>query len=202
MQDATTLQLQHLIDRMRQGDPRARRELLERAHGRLQKLAARMLGGSFPDLRASHDVDSVVSEGWLRLLQALEHTDPPTVADFFRLAAFKIRQVLLDMADRSRRHRAREVHLEAAGASTEDGAADPGTRTYDPERLALWAELHEKAAALPEAERQVFDLHYYLGVPQSEIAAALGLPPRKVSYLWVAATNRLGRHLSEAEAML
>ncbi|MFO0845263.1 MAG: sigma-70 family RNA polymerase sigma factor [Gemmataceae bacterium] len=198
MPEATTTQLQGLIDRVRRGDHGARRELLERAHGRLRKLAGKMLGGSFPALQAGHDLDSVVNEGWLRLVQALDRTDPPTVADFFRLAAFKIRQVLLDMAERSRRHQAR------AGGSTptSESAADPSDRTHDPGRLALWSELHEKVAALPEREREVFDLHYYMGLPQSEIAATLGLSPRKVSYLWVAATNRLASHLSEAEGLL
>src|SRR5262245_43002292 len=103
MAGETTVQLQGLIDRMRQGDGQARRELLERAHGRLRKLTARILCGSFPALRGRHDLDSVVDETWLRLVRALERTDPPTVADFFRLAAHKIRQVLLDVAERARR---------------------------------------------------------------------------------------------------
>jgi DNA-directed RNA polymerase specialized sigma24 family protein len=34
-------------------------------------------------------------------------------------------------------------------------------------------------------------MHYYLGLPQAEIADLLGLHPRKVSYLWVAATEKL-----------
>ena len=37
----------------------------------------------------------------------------------------------------------------------------------------------------------MFELHYYLGLPQAEVARVLGLHPRKVSYLWVAATQRL-----------
>jgi hypothetical protein len=57
-----------------------------------------MLHGSFPDVARRHDLDSVVHETWMRFLPALEKTDLPTVADFFRLAAFKFRQVLLDMA--------------------------------------------------------------------------------------------------------
>jgi RNA polymerase sigma factor (sigma-70 family) len=201
MQADATVQLQALIDRMRQGDRQACRELLERAHGRLRKLAARMLAGSFPGLRASHDLDSVVDEVWLRLAQALEKAEPPTVADFFRLAAFKIRQVLLDLAQRQRRHRNREM---AAGGNSgsADLLAEAADQTHDPERLALWAELHERVAALPEQERAVFEMHYYLGIPQSEIAQVLGLHPRKVSYLWVAATDKLARHLSEADGLL
>jgi RNA polymerase sigma factor (sigma-70 family) len=201
MKEDATVQLQALIDRMRQGDRQACRDLLERAHGRLRKLAAKILAGSFPALRASHDLDSVVDEVWLRLAQALEKVEPPTVADFFRLAAFKVRQVLLDMADRQRRLRHREV-----AAADDSGSADlpahAAGQTHDPARLALWSELHEKVEALPEQERTVFEMHYYLGIPQSEIAQVLGLHPRKVSYLWVAATDRLARHLAGTEGML
>jgi RNA polymerase sigma factor (sigma-70 family) len=195
----TSGELQALIDRLRQGDRRACRDLLERAHGRLRKLANRILSGSFPALRARHDLDSIVDETWLRLLQALEKSEPPTVADFFRLAAHKIRQVLLDVAARERRRLGREVAAAGGSASSDGGPAEPADRSHDPARLALWTELHEKAEALPEQERTVFEMHYYLDLPQAEIARLLGLHPRKVSYLWVAATDRLARALTGVE---
>src|SRR5437868_1970693 len=97
MTDDTRTDLQHLLDRLRQGDPQARRLVLERACERLRRLAGRMLHGSFPELARRHEVDSVVHETWVRLLQALDSAEPGSVADFFRLAAHKIRQVLLDM---------------------------------------------------------------------------------------------------------
>jgi RNA polymerase sigma factor (sigma-70 family) len=200
MREDATAVLQGLIDRLRRGDRQALHQLLERAHTRLRKLANRMLSESFPALGRRHDLDSVVHESWVRLAQALEKTEPPTVADFFRLAAFKVRQVLLDMADRDRR-RQREVGREdTTGDSGVPGP--PAGQTYNPERLALWAEFHERVSALPEQERAVFEMHYYLGLPQSEIARVLELHPRKVSYLWVAATDKLARYLSEVEGML
>jgi RNA polymerase sigma factor (sigma-70 family) len=201
MKEDATVQLQALIDRMQQGDRQACRDLLERAHGRLQKLAARMLAGSFPALRASHDLDSVVDEVWMRLVQATEKARPPTVADFFRLAAFKVRQVLLDMAERQRRHWGREM-VATDNSSSADPLIEAADQTHDPARLALWSELHQRVEALPEQERAVFEMHYYLGIPQSDIAQVLGLHPRKVSYLWVAATDKLARYLSEVEGQL
>ena len=84
MDQDSTVQLQPLLDRLRQGDKQARREFLELVCGRLRRLAGRILSGSFPSLQARHEVDSVVHETWLRLMQALDKTDPPTVADFFR----------------------------------------------------------------------------------------------------------------------
>src|SRR5919206_232284 len=155
MQDDGSVQLQNLLDQLRQGDPQARRLLLERACERLRRLVGRMLHGSFPELARGHDVDSVVHETWVRLLQALERTEPPTVADFFRLAAHKIRQVLLDMAERQRRRAGREV----LGLAAESSAPEPaalGGQTFDPARLALWSEFHRRVAELPDDERTVF----------------------------------------------
>jgi RNA polymerase sigma factor (sigma-70 family) len=200
MNEATTVVLQSMLERLGQGDRQAGRQLLERAHGRLRKLAAKILCGSFPVLKSRHDLDSVVDETWLRLTQALEKVEPPTVADFFRLAAHKIRQVLLDLADRERRRGGREtVGLGDAGFSSDDHRlAEPSARTHDPARLALWTELHDQVAALPEPERMVFEMHYYLDLPQADIASLLGLHPRKVSYLWVAATDKLSKTLADA----
>lgn len=190
MTDDASIVLQALIDRIKQGDRAARQELLERACHRLRRLAAKMFAGSFPVLQARHELDSVVHETWLRLAQALDKVEPPTVADFFRLAAHKIRQVLLDMADRQRRQLSREgmgIGLEAGSGQV----GEPGQQTLDPARLAQWTEFHEQVAELRDDERAVFEMHYYLDVPQAEIAKLLDLSPRKVSRLWIGATEKL-----------
>jgi RNA polymerase sigma factor (sigma-70 family) len=192
--------LQGLIDRLQQGDREARRQLLERAYDRLRRLANRILADSFPAVQARHDVHSVVHETWLRLLQTLDKTQPPTVADFFRIAAFKIRQVLLDLADRQRRRAGQEA-LGIGGSGSDPGPADVGQTTYDPGRLAAWTDFHERVEALTPDERAVFEMHYYLEVPQAEIARVLDLHPRKVSYLWVSATEKLAEWLGEGDVM-
>ncbi len=196
MSQDTTQELQPLLDRLRQGDKAARRAFLELICGRLRRLAATILYGSFTKLQARHDVDSVVHETWLRLMQALDKADPPTVADFFRLAAHKIRQVLLDMADRQRRIDQRETFL-SRGDSEGSANNEFGTQTYDGTRLAQWTEFHNKVGRLEEPERTVFEMHYYLGLPQAEVAKSLELHPRKVSYLWIAATEKLADELAQ-----
>jgi RNA polymerase sigma factor (sigma-70 family) len=197
MDEVGSIELQGLLDRLRQGDRAARRLLLERACERLRRLAGRMLHGSFPDVARRHELDSVVHETWVRLLQTLEKTEPPTVTDFFSLAAHKFRQVLLDMAQGERRRAQREV-LGLSGADSGGPTPSAANATYDPARLALWTEFHEKVATLSEQERSVFELHYYLELPQAEIARVLELHPRKVSYLWIAATEKLGEGLDAA----
>lgn len=196
MNQASTVELQQLIDRIGRGDLAARRELLQRAYVRLQALAAKILQRSFPGLAARHEVDSVVSETWLRMLPMLEKVQPPTVADFFRLAAHKMRQVLLDLVTAERRHAHGPLSEVAGGEDSPAAPAPLGNRTYDPARLALWTELHEQVETLQEDERTVFEMHYYLGMPQLEIARVLEFHPRKVSHLWIAATDKLADAVS------
>src|SRR5215471_3302529 len=104
----TSADLEDLIDRLRSGDESARGELLARAYHRLQRIAAAMFHRDFPGLRDRHDLESVVDETWARLMRALETARPPTVEDFLRLVAYKVRQVLLDMAGRQKRDDVRQ----------------------------------------------------------------------------------------------
>ncbi len=194
MSQANTVQLQ-LIDRVGRGDREARRQLVEQAYHRLQALAATILRRSFPEVARRHDIDSILSETWLRLGQALDKVQPPTVADFFRLVAHKMRQVLLDLVESQRRHSHHHLNETAAeGESPTPVAA--ANLTYDPARLALWTELHEQVESLDPDERAVFEMHYYLGMTQADIAHVLSLHPRKVSHLWIAATDRLADAVS------
>jgi len=186
MSDETVSELHDLVERIRRGDADAPRALLDRACGRLRKLAAHIFNASFPALAGRHEVDSIVHETWLRLAQAMESVQPESVEHFFHLAAQKVRQVLLDMIDRQRRLRG-VVGFSAAA----DDVDAMGGQTHDPARLALWAEFHERVAGLRDDERAVFEMHYYLDLPQADVAELLELHPRKVSRLWVAATERL-----------
>jgi RNA polymerase sigma factor (sigma-70 family) len=201
MSGDTSVELQNLIDRLGRGDDAARGELLARAYYRLQRIAAAMFHRDFPGLRDRHDLESVVDETWARLLRALETTRPPTVEDFLRLVAHKVRQVLLDMAGRQKRDdvRQRDGLLHAAEAPAR---VEPCDTTFEPGRLALLTEFHRQVENLPHDERTVFDLHYYTDLPQAEIARVLGLHPRKVSYLWVAATERLAQWLDGLDDLL
>lgn len=178
----TTTDLQAILDRIDRGDARAWDELIDRAYHRLRRLAGTIFHQSFPALADRHELDSVLSETWFRLRQALEAARPASVPDFYRLAAHKIRHVLLDMAERQRLRDRRE-----GGPA----GPDPGGQADDPARLQQWTEFHQAVAALPEAEREVVELRFYAGLTNEEIARVLGLHPRKVSYLWVGAAERL-----------
>ena len=197
MSDDSCVELQQLLDRFSEGGAIARRDFLERAVGRLRLLAAKVLGRSFPALKGFHDIDSVVNETWMRLLRALETTQPQTVQEFLGLAAHKIRQVLLDMVERSQR--IGTEHSLSLGDSS--AGFDPSQVTFDPVQLMIWGEFHQRVAMLDGAERQVFEMHYYLEIPQTQIAVLLKLPRRQVSRLWVKATDRLTDGLAIDDGM-
>src|SRR5688500_14537487 len=99
----STQQLQSIVERMRQGDATARRALLDAAANRLRRLTAHIFTGSCPALTARHEVDSIAHEAWLRLAQAMESVDVQSVDHFFRLAAQKVRHVLLDLIEKDKR---------------------------------------------------------------------------------------------------
>ncbi len=92
-------QIQGCIDRMRSGDASARDELLAHAADRLTRLTRKMLR-DFPGVHRWEQTDDVLQNAALRLCRALGEVQPPTAADFFRLAAAQIRRELLDLARR------------------------------------------------------------------------------------------------------
>ncbi|WP_406698317.1 sigma-70 family RNA polymerase sigma factor [Singulisphaera sp. Ch08] len=200
MTDLSEHRLERLIERLRRGEDQARHALLALVHERLRRLAGVRLHRDFPPLRDRHDADSVLHEAWPRLIKALKAAPPPTAADFFRLTAHKINQVLLDMLDRQQVRDRRE----RASGTVDTLATDisPLARSSeDPARQLALSEVHRFVDELPPEERAVFKMHYYQDLTQAEIAPLLGKTPRQVSYLWVAAAGRLAGRLGGTHSL-
>jgi RNA polymerase sigma-70 factor (ECF subfamily) len=183
-------------------DPQAARAaLIEHSQGRLHELAHRMLRRDFPRVGRLEETDDVLQGAALRLLRALEAVRPDSAAGFFRLAATKIRQELLDLA---RRHfgphgLGRRQQPLLAGADSADGSAPElaGGSSGAPEELARWTEMHARAARLPDEQRAVVDLMYYHGMTRQEAATALGLSESTIKRRWLAARVVLGSCLTD-----
>ena len=158
-----------------------------------------MFHRDFPGLRDRHDVESVVDESWARLMRALETRATADGGGLPPAGRHKVRQVLLDMAGRQKQRDDRVRTPPAGPRATGDEPADD---SLEPGRLALLTEFHRQVENLPGDQRTVFDLHYYTDLPQAEIARLLGMHPRKVSYLWVAATERLAEWLEGLDELL
>ncbi len=193
--DAGESRCETLLRAMYRGDSHARDELMARLYRRLVCLA-KVIQRGFPILDG-HPPESILHSSWVRLSRAIEKERPPTVAAFFGLAAHKIRQVLLDLAQQERLR----VRVGMAGRGTDSTSlsraptSSPEDSTYNPERLALWTELHRKVEELAPEEREVFTLRYYAGLTLAEIAGALEIHPKQASRLWLGAAKTLAKGL-------
>jgi RNA polymerase sigma factor (sigma-70 family) len=196
MTDASsqTVQIQMWIDRLRGGDETARAQLLRCACGRLHKLARKMLKG-YPKVRRWEQTDDVLQNAVLRLHRTLQQLPVATSGDFFRLAALNIRRELLDLA----RHYYGPLGQGARHASSpgQPSGSDnftpaaPVDLSGDPTRLAAWSDFHQQIEALPDEEREIFDLLWYQGLTQAEAAEVLGASQRTVKRRWQSARLRL-----------
>src|SRR5262245_171459 len=191
-----TMAIQACLDRLRGGDESARAELLNRACGRLRALARKLLKG-FPKVRRWEQSDDVLQNALMRLYRTLKDVPPQGVSDFLRLAALNIRRELLDLAKhyygpqgRGARHATWGTD-DSSTRGDESGLAPPDDPSREPGRLAAWSEFHEQIGALPDEEREVFDLLWYQGLSQAEAAGLLNTSERTVKRRWQSARLRL-----------
>lgn len=195
MADDRTSQLQHLLDRMRNGDDSVRTELLTLAYERLRLLARKMFHHDFPRLGNLHETDSILHEAVLRLFRALQEVQPTSVHDFLTFSAAQIRRVLLDMA-RHQGHRDQKMNEWSAGSGPPVVEQQRlGEEGLDPSHLAQWSEFHQKVRELPDEEREVIDLYWYQGLTQAETARILGVHEKAVSRRWLSARLKLAQWL-------
>jgi RNA polymerase sigma-70 factor (ECF subfamily) len=167
-----------LLRRVGQGDAAARAELIERCQERLRIRVSQMLS-RFPRVRRTEGTSDVLQEVLLDLSQSLLQIAPRDMRHFLGLAGQRIRWKLLDLA-----RRPREIAAACAGP------AEAEQTTYDPPKLAQWAEIHEYVQRLPDEERELFDLIFYQGVPQPLVAEMLHMPYRTLKRRWQEARLR------------
>jgi RNA polymerase sigma-70 factor (ECF subfamily) len=191
MTEERSTYLQECLDRLRAGDESARQELLAGACARLTELTRTMLR-DYGRLRRWEQTDDVLQNALVRLHRSLQEVTPPSPRDFYRLAALQVRRELIDLArhyfgpeGRGRRH-----HTNAADGDSRP-AFERASAGEEPGSLAAWADFHRQADALPEEEREVFDLLWYQGLKHTEAADLLGVSARTVKRRWQAACLRL-----------
>jgi RNA polymerase sigma-70 factor (ECF subfamily) len=183
--------LQALLARWQQGDEAARQELIHAAYERLRRLAAVILNESFPRLKgppALLQTTDVANEAALGMFQMLDEIRPGTVRDFFRLAAQRMRWLLLDRAKQT--DRAQRLLREA-------GAPGPAAGPGEDDPVAALPALYRQIDELPEKEREVVDMLYFHGLTQPEAADLLGVTERTVRRYWTAARLKLLQGLKD-----
>lgn len=171
-----TTQVACILQRLRDGDEKARNELLERTQVRLRDLAEKVCQ-DFPGLSP----DDALSGANYRLLRALPTVHPDSVVGFMRWAATQMRRELIEIV-RGRRGE----HL----------VDDPKYSTAGPVGHVLAAEFHELIAKMDDQDRLLFDLLYYGDLTIAEVAALLGWAEGTVRTRWNRAKSRLHRVLN------
>ncbi len=131
-------------------------------------------------MRRVHGTSDVLQEVLLDLSNTLKAITPRDVRHFLGLAGQRIRWKLLDLARRP----------PPAYLPTNGSLPAAVETTHDPARLAEWAEIHSYIQALPEPERELFDLIFYQGVPQPVVARMLGIGYRTLKQRWQEARLR------------
>jgi len=187
-------QLQADLDRIRQGDSQARDQLLNTAMERFHEIASRMLG-RFTRIRRWEQSDDIAQNVMIRMMRAVDQVMPATVRDFLKLATLNTRRELLDLVKHyygpnglGMRHDSQGPPLSGKNEQNEPAAGDT---SYDPSLLAMWTEFHEQVELLPDEEREVFELHWYQGLPQEEVVQIMGMSLRTVKRRWQSARLKL-----------
>lgn len=189
--------LEACLDRLAAGDAGARDDLIAVACERMRAIAHRMLG-RYPTVRRYDDTDDVMQNALVRLHRALGSVTPESPDRLLGLAALQIRRELTDLARKHAGPESEAAHHETDSFERHGNRISRVAETVAAAEPAAavdrWTRLHETAAALPEDERRLFEVAWYLGARQEEAARILGCSLRTVKRRW----DRIKQRLQDA----
>ena len=200
MSDKKTRQVEDCIHRLKEGDESARDELVAVAYEQLLRLT-RKIGSRYPHVKRWEDTQDIANKAYIRLQRALTTVELNDAQHFYRLAALKIRQELIDLARHYYGEQGMGRHHATVERFSPESSAPPmlhydqADDTHDPQRIADWAELHTCVEQLSQTSREIFDLLYYDDKSQQQAADLLGVSERTVRQRWRRAKIDLGRLL-------
>jgi RNA polymerase sigma factor (sigma-70 family) len=195
MSEGTTNVMLRCLERLQRGDETARKELLNAACDRLTRLTRKMFRAD-GRIRRWEDTCDVHQNAMLRLCRALQDVPVASLREFYRLAALQIRRELIDLARHHYGPAGPAAHHQTwpprEGVETApSGPPEAGDSSLEPSKLAVWGEFHEQVGALPDEERELFELVYYQGLTHAEAAQLLGVSTKTVQRRWQAACLKL-----------
>lgn len=187
------------LNRLRQGDHKARADLLAYAEVRFRTLASRMLK-QFPGVKRWEETGDILQTSLVKLHFALLTSFPKDRQHFLRLSTLQIRRTLVDLA---RHYRAviqpipNHDHSDATSETSLPQFTEPNLRSNEPLSLEEWTAFHEAVASLPIQEREVFELVWYQGLTQQDAATLLKVNERTVRRYWTSARLLLSNSLQK-----
>lgn len=181
--------LQPILNRLNAGDESALDALFEHAMERMRWMARKRLHNN-PSIQRKEQTDDILQGVALRMLRALKDVKPPTVRDLLNLTATQIRREMIDLY---RHHYGKEG--DAAHQAPDPGKPDSQGNVRPrveaepdsepgPSSQARANELDERVQSLPDEEREVFNLLFYLSMSQLEVAQQLGVSVPTVKRRW------------------
>lgn len=196
-EEGYTEALERLLSRWKDGDEGAAEELMAHSQHRLRKLAQKLLSGK-PHVRRWQQTDDVLQNALVRLHRSLKNVKPDSKRAFTALAAKQIRRELCDMARSlygaeglGRHHKSQP--LRGGETSYSPVAYDRADSRTGVEGQIEMAELHLAVGKLSAEEREVFDLVFYQGMKQAEVAELLNVSEKTVKRRWRDARLSLNR---------
>jgi RNA polymerase sigma factor (sigma-70 family) len=187
------------LGRLRSGDDTAREAILVVCNERLHELSSRLLG-TFAKVRRWDDTDDVAQNAALRLYRALADTIPDSPRGLMGLIATQIQRELIDLA---RKHSGPMSYARNHGTNVRkdttgdifivDDVADRGDTEDEEIPIERWERFHAAVSDLPDHQREVFKLVWYLGLEQTAVAETLRISVRTVARRWQEAREAVHR---------
>ena len=200
-----TTQLQGLLNAAARGDDQAYADLIAQASDRLLKLTRKMLR-AYPHLRRWEETGDIFQDAALRLYRSLKSCRPDSVRDFLGLATLQIRRTLIDLcrhhfgpAGGAAHHDSTPRRMSHDAPAAVDNLAEA---TGGPSSPGAWADFHDAVAALPDSQREVFQLVWYAGLQQPEVSHLLGISVATVQRRWYQARHLLYERLQGNSPLL
>jgi len=176
-----------ILDRAREGDIKAREELLALVYEELRQLAAHWMARE----RAGQTIQptALVHEAWLRLVGSGDQVWQNR-AHFFAAAAEAMKRILID--------RARQKSALKRGANAEHIDLDHVNVAVEAneETLVRVNEALEKLVAQDPQAAELIKLRFFVGLSYEEASELLGISERSAKRCWAFARAWLYRELS------
>lgn len=165
-----------ILERARQGDPKAAEELLPLVYDELRRLAAHRLAGE--RRQQTLQPTALVHEAWLRLAG---DTAPQfhNRAHFFGAAAEAMRRILIERARR------RLALKRGAGAEQIDvDEIEIASPVSDDDKLLELNDALEKLSTVDSRKADLVKLRYFIGMSYEEAAGTLGIAVPTAKQWW------------------
>jgi RNA polymerase sigma factor (sigma-70 family) len=182
--------------RMAAGDPTARAMIIEVCMARLHLIASRMLA-DFPVVRRWNDTGDILQGGLMRLHRALADVRPATARELLALATTLMHRELIDLARKYAGPRSHAAHHDTNSIRGDDRMQKTDLAADEHHEMERWTAFHDAVEGLPAAEREVFQLVWYFGCEQQQVAEMLGCSTRTVKRHWQAARQTISAALGE-----